>query len=104
MIKNEVRERLRRRERQQRMTFTKRAVKWLLILGAINGTAPFILSAFEKDPVAEIGIAWITEIVAVTLGYLLKAYFETKSEKKQDLENYKAVMRYEDDADNDSVG
>ncbi len=71
-------------------TFTKRAVKWLLILGAINGTLPFVLSAFGREPVAEMGIAWITEIVSVTLGYLLKAYFETKSQRKQDLEDYLA--------------
>ena len=71
-------------------TFTKRAVKWLLILGAINGTLPFVLSAFGREPVAEMGIAWITEIVSVTLGYLLKAYFETKTQRKQDLEDYLA--------------
>ena len=32
-------------------TFTKKAVKWLLILGTINGMAPFLLSAFGlNDP------------------------------------------------------
>jgi hypothetical protein len=33
------------------------------------------------------GIAWVTEIVAVILGYLCKSYFETKAQRKQDLED-----------------
>lgn len=76
-------------------TFTKKAVKCLLILGCINGTLPFILSAFGRDPVSDMGIAWVTEIVGVALGYMCKAYFETKQERKQDLEDYKARRRYE---------
>lgn len=78
-----------RRHRENRRTYTKRAVKALLIIGVVNGTMPFILSFFGKEPTAELGIAWITEIVAVILGYMAKAYFETKQERKQDLEDYK---------------
>ena len=70
-------------------TFTKIAVKWLLILGALNGMMPFILSATGHDPVPELGIAWITEIVAVILGYLCKSYFETKAEKDNEIEQRK---------------
>lgn len=47
-------------------TFTKRAVKWLLILGTINGMVPFLLSAFGKEPCTEMGIAWITEIYYIS--------------------------------------
>lgn len=72
-----------------RRTYTKKAVKWLLILGCINGTMPFALSAFGREPVSDMGIAWVTEIVAVILGYLCKAYFETKQGRKQDLEDFK---------------
>lgn len=79
-----------RRKRYSRVTFTKCAVKWLLILGAVNGTLPFILAFLGREPVAEMGIAWITEIVAVILGYLCKSYFETKAERKQDLEDFEA--------------
>lgn len=68
-------------------TFTKRAVKWMLIVGAINGMLPFVLSAFGKDPVAELGIAWITEIVAVIIGYLVKSFKENKQQ---------AIQRHED--------
>lgn len=76
--------------KNRRKTFTKVAVTWLLILGVINGTIPYVLSFFGKEPVDVIGAAWITEIVAVILGYLCKAYFETKQEKKQALEDWQA--------------
>lgn len=83
-------------------TFTKRAVKWLLLLGCINGTLPYILAFFDKEPVTEIGIAWITEIVAVIAGYLLKSYFETKQARKQDLDDFKVVNSLEDECEGDS--
>lgn len=68
-------------------TYTKKAVTCLLIVGCINGTLPFVLSAFGKDPVTELGIAWIINIVAVIIGYLLKSYKENKQ---------KAIQRHED--------
>ncbi len=85
------------RRRRRKKTYTKSAVTFLLILGAVNGTLPFLLSAFGRDPVDAIGIAWITEIVAVIMGYLCKSYFETKQEKKQSLEDWQAGK----DGDND---
>lgn len=79
-------------------TYTKKLVKVAVTLGLINGTIPYILSAFGRDSVSALGIAWITEIVAVILGYLCKAYFETKQEKKQELENFKAGFeKFEED-------
>ena len=77
---------------KSKTTYTKRLIKVIVTLGLINGTIPYVLSLLDKEPVVELGIAWITEIVAVVLGYLCKAYFETKQEKKQELENYKAGM------------
>ena len=71
-------------------TYTKRVVKALLVIGVISAEIPFVLSAFGKDTVEALGIAWITEIVAVILGYMCKAYFETKQQRKQDLEDFKA--------------
>ena len=71
-------------------TYTKRVVKTLLIIGVISAEIPFVLSAFGKDTVEALGVAWITEIVAVILGYMCKAYFETKQQRKQDLEDFKA--------------
>ena len=81
-----------RRHRENRRTYTKRAVKALLIIGVVNGTMPFILSFFGKDTVSEVAIAWIVNDVMVILGYMAKAYFETKQERKQNLEEYKANM------------
>jgi len=70
-------------------TYTKRAVKALLIVGVINAEIPYILALLGKEPCTELGIAWITEIVAVILGYMCKAYFEKKQQKKQELEDFK---------------
>lgn len=81
-----------RHHRETKYTYTKRAVKALLIIGVVNGSMPYILAFFNKQPSESLGIAWITEIVAVILGYMCKAYFETKQERKQDLEDYKAEM------------
>ncbi len=77
-------------------TYTKKAVKALLVVGVISAEIPFVLSAFGRDPVAELGIAWITEVVAVILGYMCKAYFEKKQEKKQELADYEAGMPEEE--------
>lgn len=77
-------------------TYTKKAVKALLVIGVINAEVPYILSLLGKDPVPELGIAWITEIVAVILGYMCKAYFESKQQKKQKLADYEAGMPEED--------
>lgn len=73
-------------------TFTKLAVKILLIVGVINAIIPYVLAAFGKDPVTELGIAWITEIVAVILGYMTKSYKETKQEAIQAHEDFIAGM------------
>lgn len=80
---------------RRKKTFTKVAVKALLIIGVIDANIPFLLAFLEKDPCREIGLAFITEIVAVILGYMCKSYFETKQEKRQELAEYTAGMREE---------
>lgn len=70
-----------------------------MIIGAVNGTMPYILSFFGKEPVAEIGIAWITEVVAVIIGYLIKAYSETKQEKKQRHADFVAGMDIDEESE-----
>lgn len=70
-------------------TYTKKAVKALLIVGVINAEIPYILALLGKEPCTELGIAWITEVIAVILGYMCKAYFEKKQQKKQELEDFK---------------
>ena len=83
-------------KRQDKRTYTKKAVKVLLVIGVINGSLPYVLSLLGKEPVQEMGIAWVTEIVAVILGYLCKAYFETKAQRKQDLEDAKFEAEQEE--------
>lgn len=78
-------------------TYTKKAVKALLVIGCINAEVPYILALLGKETVPELGIAWITEIVAVILGYLCKSFFETKHKRKQDLEDFKAGLLTEED-------
>lgn len=89
----------RRRKKREGETYTKRKVTFLLYVGVIGAFLPYLLSAFGKDPVEAIGLAWITEIVAVILGYLTKSYKETKQERKQNLDDYKATMVYGDSSD-----
>lgn len=71
-----------RRPKQFGTTWTKKITKYLLIVGVVNGTAPFILSVFDKEPCVEMGIAWITEIVAVSLGYFVRGFKDTKESEK----------------------
>ncbi len=76
-------------------TYTKKKVNFLLFVGVLGALTPYLLSAFGREPVTDLGKAWLIEIVAVILGYLLKSYNETKQEKKQELENFKAECRYD---------
>ena len=85
-----------RRHRENRRTYTKRAVKALLIVGVINGSVPYILSAFGREPVSDLGIAWVTGVVAVMVGYMGKAYFERKQERKQDFEELKYMEEHDE--------
>jgi len=85
-----------KRHRENRRTYTKRAVKALLIVGVINGSVPYILSAFGREPVSDLGIAWVTGVVAVMVGYMGKAYFETKQERKQDFEELKYMEEHDE--------
>lgn len=84
---------------KEKKTYTKIVVTCLLIIGVINSELPYVLSFLDKDTAEAIAIAWITEIVAVILGYMCKSYFETKQERKQDLEDFLA----EKESDNDEL-
>lgn len=63
------------------LTWTKQITRALLILGVMGGMAPYFLSVFDKQPCTEMGIAWVTEIVAVALGYFVRGFKDTKSEE-----------------------
>lgn len=87
------------KRRRTKKSYTKVAVTCLLIVGVISSELPFLLSYLDKETAEAIAIAWITEIIAVILGYMCKSYFETKQERKQDLEDYLAEKESEDELD-----
>ena len=67
-------------EKKKRVTMTKALVPALLMIGIVGGYMPYILAWYGRDVPESMGIAWVTEIVATILGYLCKAYFESKQE------------------------
>lgn len=90
-----------RRKTDNRMTFTKRAVKALLIIGVINAEIPYILALFGKETVEGVALAWITEIVAVITGYMCKSYFETKQERRQNHDDFRTEAQYKSEEDDE---
>lgn len=71
-----------RRPKRFGITWTKGITKYLLIIGVVNGTVPFLLAACDKEPCVEMGIAWVTEVVAVALGYFVRGFKDTKESEK----------------------
>lgn len=86
---------MKKRKSVSKRTFTKKVVAFALVMGCIGGILPYILSFFDKSPVESLGVVWVTEVFAVVVVYCCKSYFETKQEQKQQLDEYKATMRYE---------
>jgi len=65
------------------MTFTKRWVRNLLIMGCLWISASYILAYCGRDQIAEsLSTTVATVIIATILGYLCKSFFETKEEQK----------------------
>ena len=76
--------------------YTKKWVDIILTVSLIDVQMCFVLAFLGKDQIAEtLGIAIITEIVAIGLGYMLKAFFETNSQKKNELEMERIKHTYE---------
>ena len=61
---------------------TKRITRTLLIIGVIGGLMPYVLAVFDKQPVESMGIAWVTEIVAVCLGYFVRGFKDTAESER----------------------
>lgn len=77
-----------------RATLTKRITYSMIVIGTIAGFTPFILSLFERDPVTELGIAWVTGVVCTVLGYFIRGFKDTKALKEQKLNERKLEYRY----------
>ena len=71
---------------RRRRTFTKQAVWGILLVALLDLQLSYLLAFLGREQIAEtLSITVVTEIVAVMLGYFLKAYSETKEEKRQAL-------------------
>lgn len=67
-------------------TFTKRWVNRLLWFGVMWITWSYVLASFDKASIAETLSETVAQVViATTIGYLLKSFFETYSQKKNEL-------------------
>ncbi len=80
----------------KKKTYTKKWVTIMLCAGLVGGFMPYILSMLGFDGCEELGERWVECILGVCLGYFLKAYFETKQERKQELEDWQAGLTREE--------
>jgi len=69
--------------RRRKVTFSKKAIKWILIVALIDLQLPYVLAFLGRDQIAEtLSSNIVTCIIGVMLGYFLKAFFETREEEK----------------------
>lgn len=98
------------KDRKKVKQYTKKWVDIILTVSLIDVQFCFVLAFLGKDQIAEtLGIAIITEIVAIGLGYMLKAFFETNAQKKNEIEMERIKRTYEVtkpivESDEESVG
>lgn len=108
LVDNNASEKDKKKVRQ----YTKKWVDIILTVSLLDVQFCFVLAFLGKDQIAEtLGIAIITEIVAIGLGYMLKAYFETNSQKRNEIEMERIKRTYDvnkmnilSDDENESVG
>ena len=89
--------------RRRRNTFSKKAVKYILIIAMIDLQLSYVLAFLGREQIAEtLSVTVVVEIVGVMLGYFLKSFKETKEEeqirlleKEQEKENYVKDMKKE---------
>ena len=79
-----------RKKKNSVTTFTKRAVKWILVISLIDLQLSYILAFLGHVEIAEdLSSTVATAIIGVMLGYFMKSFFETKEEKKLEFEKEK---------------
>lgn len=85
-------------------TFTKVWVNRLLWFGVIWITWSYVLATLGKTDIAEALSQTVAEvIIATTLGYLCKAFFETYSQKKNELKEKEFSMKNESETINETI-
>lgn len=71
-------------------SYTKVWVSILMIVAVVDMQFSYILAFLGHSNIAEtLSITAVTEIIGVMLGYMAKSFFETASERKDDLERKK---------------
>lgn len=85
------------KKNKPKKTFTKKWVEILLTIALIDIQLTYILSFFNKEIAETLAITIVTEIIGVSLGYFMKSYFETKEEKKNQLEEERLGLFPEED-------
>lgn len=74
---------MRKRGKQKFRTFTKRAVKAILFIALLDLQLSYLLAFLGREQIAENLSSDITKVIIGTiLGYLAKAFFETKEAEK----------------------
>lgn len=67
---------------RKKKTFSKRAVRWLLIIALFDLQLSYLFAFLGREQIAEtLSITVVTEIIAVMLGYFMKSFHETKEEE-----------------------
>ena len=76
--------------RRRKKSFSKKAVRWLLIIALFDLQLSYLLAFLGREQIAEtLSITVVTEIIAVMLGYFMKSFKETKEEERIRLEEEK---------------
>lgn len=70
-------------KRCNKRTFTKRAVKAILFIALMDLQLSYVLAFLGREQIAENLSSDITQmIIGTILGYLAKAFFETREEER----------------------
>lgn len=79
-----------RKKKNKTSTFTKTAVKWILVLSLLDLQLSYILAFLGRVEIAEdLSSTVATAVIGVMLGYFMKSFFETREEKKLEFEKEK---------------
>ena len=79
-----------RKKKNKTATFTKTAVKWILVLSLLDLQLSYILAFLGRVEIAEdLSSTVATAVIVVMLGYFMKSFFETREEKKLEFEKEK---------------
>lgn len=73
-------------KKRNKRTYTKTMVRIIMFFAIVDLQLSYLLAFLGREQIAEnLSIVVVTEIIGVSLGYFMKAYFETKQSEKQRL-------------------